>query len=235
MNNDFPTEQWRDVVGYEGLYQVSNHGRVMDVIDNRLLLGHLSAGGYHVVHFKGAANQRRSHLVHLLVARAFIGECPDGMEIDHIDTVKSNNHVSNLEYVTHLENVRRAVKNGLMGKLSDEKAEQIRAAYVPYITTYADLANRFNVSEATVRSIIKGKTWRTETTTADSSHPFQKLSPEDCEHIKQWRKLGFKIYQIAEAYDVSDALISQIVNGKRRKSPTAPDSGARGTESGVRS
>lgn len=124
MKLDTPVEEWRDVVGWEGLYQASSHGcirsldRVVEMRNGilRLHKGQLLAPAYDDVGrarvnlcFAGQGNMR---LVHRLVAEAFIGPCPEGMEVCHNDGNASHNHVSNLRWDTHLENVQDTLRHG---------------------------------------------------------------------------------------------------------------------------
>lgn len=97
------TELWKDVKGYEGLYQVSNKGRVRR--DGRVLSTPPDSNGYCVaVLCKGGV--RHSVKVHRIVAAAFLGEPFDGAEVNHIDEDKSNNSAENLEWCTRLQNIR---------------------------------------------------------------------------------------------------------------------------------
>jgi hypothetical protein len=103
-------EIWKDIRGYEGLYRVSNLGRVR----SKTKLLHLNTNTYgykHVTLSKG--NVQKTVLVHRLVASAFI-ENPIGLpQINHKDGDKRNNTVGNLEWVTQGENNRHAIKNNL--------------------------------------------------------------------------------------------------------------------------
>lgn len=124
-------EEWRPVVGYEGRYLVSNYGRVKSLIrkgpdrDNlgteyeHLLTQSLSNAGYYVVCLckdKKAMNKT----VHRLVAAAFIG-LPAGMVVNHIDSCRTNNHVSNLEITTMKGNTQHALKKGRLGRTFPHK------------------------------------------------------------------------------------------------------------------
>lgn len=101
------TEIWRDIPGYEGLYQVSNQGQVKSLRFNKeRLLSNRSTDskGYRVVHlYNGQTSSVRS--VHSLVALAFLGESPKGHDVNHIDGDRLNNDLSNLEIITHRENI----------------------------------------------------------------------------------------------------------------------------------
>lgn len=103
-------EEWKPVVGFEGLYEVSNHGNVRSIQfhgKKRIKLMTLTPvkAGYLQVKLRDWENKVESkYMVHRLVAQAFIPN-PDNLpHIDHIDTITSNNKVSNLRWVTPLEN-----------------------------------------------------------------------------------------------------------------------------------
>lgn len=107
-------EVWRWVVGYEGLYMVSNMGNVMTVpkrthSNGFLLTPTIGTNGYQTVHLrKDGASKRPS--VHRLVAVAFIPN-PDNLpEVNHIDGEKTNNSVDNLEWCTRSKNVRHSIR-----------------------------------------------------------------------------------------------------------------------------
>lgn len=104
-------ETWRDIPDFPS-YAVSNRGRVKRIAGGRgavpgRILRQRKYHGYMYVRLS-EANEPTLKTVHSLVASAFLGACPEGMEVNHRDGVKSNNAPSNLEYVTHAENMRHA-------------------------------------------------------------------------------------------------------------------------------
>lgn len=101
-------EIWRDVVGFEGLYKVSNYGNVLSVKSNRLLKPFDNKGYLRVQLWKDGKCFKR--LVHRLVAEAFLEKPGDGYQVNHKDLNKKNNHVDNLEWVIPEENVRHAIE-----------------------------------------------------------------------------------------------------------------------------
>lgn len=102
-------EEWRDIEGYEGLYRVSNLGRVKNIKFNRILTGSQNTWGYLAVSLC-KNGKGRSFSIHSLVIRSFVGKAPiqeNGIPYDchHKDGNKRNNNLSNLEYVTKSENI----------------------------------------------------------------------------------------------------------------------------------
>ena len=109
-------EIWKDVVGYEGYYQVSNMGNVRSVdryvphknfgqkfCKGGLMATHITNSGYVSVNLC-KNNRYKSYDIHRLVALAFIGFCGSKMEVNHKDENKQNNAVENLEWVTREQN-----------------------------------------------------------------------------------------------------------------------------------
>ena len=114
-------EEFKDIEGYEGLYQISDYGNVKSlsrlikrplgnnyVSDERIMKPQKTLKGYLSVNlYKNGLNKR--FYVHRLVANAFIGKI-DGLTIDHINNDKSDNKVSNLSIMTQNENYMKYIK-----------------------------------------------------------------------------------------------------------------------------
>jgi hypothetical protein len=114
---ELANEEWRDVVGYEGIYSISNLGRVRRDLARNATPGKIlklgkKARGYFSVSLS-INDKRRSHAVHKLVAAAFFGECPPGKQVNHKYPPKTNNRVDNLEYLTQRENIQHSIRTGL--------------------------------------------------------------------------------------------------------------------------
>lgn len=106
-------EIWKDIKEYEGIYQVSNLGRVKSLKhskEGKLLKGRVTGKGYlSVALFRNSV--RKSNSIHRLVAEAFIPNPENKPEVNHIDENKLNNDVSNLEWVTSKENSNHGTRN----------------------------------------------------------------------------------------------------------------------------
>lgn len=113
-------EIWKDVVGFEGLYQVSNLGRIKSLSKNvgfyfrkeKILSNCYQNNGYLVVNLSKKTEVSRKS-IHRLVAQAFIPNPERKAQVNHKDGNKQNNCVSNLEWCTDSENKRHAFKTGL--------------------------------------------------------------------------------------------------------------------------
>lgn len=111
-----PPEEWRPVVGYEGLYEVSNLGRVHGLPRKNVPNGHMmraarNSRGYYTLSLS-VEGVKRSHTLHSLVAAAFLGPRPDGLDVLHGDGNPANNAASNLRYGTVSENNYDSVAHG---------------------------------------------------------------------------------------------------------------------------
>lgn len=96
-------EIFKDIPGYEGLYQVSNYGRVKSLYTDKILSPHLNWAGYpEVILYRN--HKRYKEKIHRLVATTFIPNPDNKPQVDHIDTDKTNNQQNNLRWVTNKEN-----------------------------------------------------------------------------------------------------------------------------------
>lgn len=119
-------EEWRDIEGYEGLYQVSNEGRVKSLdkyVDNRWgtkqfvkgkVLTNVKTQGYWYVGLNKNGKYKR-HRIHRLVAEAFIPNPNNLLEVNHKDENPDNNTVENLEWCDHSYNINYGTRNKRVG------------------------------------------------------------------------------------------------------------------------
>ena len=126
-------EVWKDIVGYEGFYQVSNKGNIYSVerlnsrgnrCGGRMLKPRCDKSGYlKVVLCKNGI--MKSKTIHRLVAEAFIPN-PNGLpQVNHIDEVKDNNNVDNLEWCTNKHNANHGTRNERMAQSLSKKVKAV--------------------------------------------------------------------------------------------------------------
>lgn len=106
-------EEWRDIPGYKGLYQVSSAGNVKSLPKyhskiEKMLKGYPDKDGYIKVRLCLNTKIRKSHFVHRLVAISFINNEKCLPEVDHINTIKNDNRVENLRWCDHKSNINNA-------------------------------------------------------------------------------------------------------------------------------
>lgn len=175
MLEDLVGEIWKWISGYEGLYQVSNYGRIKtfprhsrykEIMIRRPALG---TGGYLQVglHKNGIS---KTFDIHRLVAQTFIPNPLNLPEVNHKFGNKFDNYVENLEWCTDTENKQHALKTGLIragadrneAKLTAEQVRWVRANYKPYDPIFGAtaLARKFNVSPKTIMHVVNRKTYK---------------------------------------------------------------------------
>lgn len=166
-------EQWKSIVGYESFYVISESGIVQSKRSWRGKYREMGqrpdAKGYLRVGLTDETGHQRARRVHILVAEAFIGPRPEGLQLNHKDGNKINNHWSNLEYVTASENSTHAVKMGLRhspcgsahkrSKLTEEQVLEIRRRYSSGGDS-AGLAKEFGIDKSNVWLIVTRKAWK---------------------------------------------------------------------------
>lgn len=175
MNDIYEQESWKEVVGYEGLYEVSSCGRVRSLdrlihreqsgnkvvipIKGKLLSLRQDKDGYLIVNLSKHGT-KVSKRVHRLVAQAFIANPEDKPQVNHIDGKKNNNIVSNLCWVTSLENISHSWGKGLRRtKLSLDDVLYIYEVYTPHNEEYNQhaLAKKFNIHPRFVRKVANAE------------------------------------------------------------------------------
>lgn len=120
--NDLLNEEWKNIKGYENLYQVSNYGRIKSlkkhsIFNNRtyptkILKCHINTKKYLDIELC-RCNKSHRYRIHRLVAEHFIPNPENKPQVNHIDCDKSNNKTNNLEWCNNSENQQHAFKNGL--------------------------------------------------------------------------------------------------------------------------
>jgi hypothetical protein len=167
-------EEWRDIPDLAGFYQASSLGRIRRVAAKAyrntkpggiLSQSFRSPGRAAVWVSVGNVIQRRP--VARLVASAFLGPCPKGLTVNHIDGNKENNIPGNFEYITPVENTRHGVSLGLNCFGSKNGNAKINESDVTEILKLVgcgvprkDIASKLGIGKATIDGIVSGRTWK---------------------------------------------------------------------------
>jgi len=184
---DFMEEIWKEVIGWENSFMVSSIGRVKAIYKNRpntnncsswkhredkIRKTRLTPHGYISANLYDKGKQERPKIifVHVLVAQAFIPNPQNKRCVNHINGIKTDNRVENLEWVTHGENVSHSWRTKLSditkisgeknwcAKLNDDSVRFIKANIDKY--TLQELGTMFNVSLHAIFNIKSGRGWK---------------------------------------------------------------------------
>jgi DNA-binding transcriptional regulator YiaG len=173
-------EIWKDIPEYEGIYQVSNLGnlksydrivffnKVKALRKGKILSLRQNKDGYLYTNIS-VDKKRKTIKPHRIVAKVFIQNIEKKTCVNHINGIKNDNRVENLEWVTHSENTKHAVKIGLKKgkrngtshfcKLDKKQVEEIRNIYLKGNISQLNLAKLFNISQSQVSRILRKENW----------------------------------------------------------------------------
>lgn len=164
-------EEWRDIPEYGGRYRVSNLGRVLNTQSGRwassperVLKNSIGNHGYPVVNLRKPGGSRTPVLVHRLVARTFLGECPEGQQVRHRNGDRSNPALRNLSYGTQADNEEDKKRHGTarepeyLAKLTRRKVAAIRGLVAAGWNQNV-LSAVFGVTPQTICDIKKQRSW----------------------------------------------------------------------------
>jgi hypothetical protein len=171
-------DYWKDVEGYEGLYQVSNTEKVRSLdryvksrigkrfAKGRVLKQMLGKFGYLTVYLCNKKGKKRKP-VHRLVAQSFILNPNNYLEINHKNGIKTDNRVGNLEWCTRSQNMKHAYINGLksnrgekhsQAKLTEKQVVEIKSKIIQGCRNI-DLAIEYNISAKNISNIKTSRRW----------------------------------------------------------------------------
>lgn len=153
------TETWKDIPGYEGLYQASDCGNIRNG-RGRLIALCNGSGGYKVA----SLGKNNSCLVHRLVALSFIGApTQEKPLVLHANGDRSDNRLANLRYGDYFDNSADAIKHGTQVRGERQHVAKLTYEQVKHIKTSDEstshLAKKYNVTRQCIYLIRKNKNW----------------------------------------------------------------------------
>lgn len=165
MNNENIEEQRKDIKGYEGLYLISNRGRVLSLyqykrnsgsgyyINTRELKKSISTTGYEKVGLT-KNGRRKNYKIHRLVAKHFVANPFNRDVVNHIDGDYLNNNADNLEWCTTAENCIHALEEGLKGAFDIDK-NSLEYLYLDKNMTPSEIGAIFGISRVPIDNKLK--------------------------------------------------------------------------------
>jgi len=228
-----PHENWKPVVDCEGLYAISDSGKVRREVSKTrakagtMLKGYIDRDGYANV---GVSVHGKPKLirVHRAVFTAFVGPIPQGFVINHKDGNKLHNAVSNLEAVSNRDNILHAYavlnRSPTGNKIHESDVISIREKHADGIAM-KNLAKKYGLSHTAIMLIVRGKTWkrvggpiRTERKLSQTQADVTKrISDDTARNIVQRCKNGESPYKLAKEFGVHARSIYNWIEGKSRK------------------
>lgn len=160
---------YKDVVGYEEYFTISEDGKVFSKRTNKELKQTKLKTGYMSFATKigGRNGINKCFRVHILVAEAFISNPLNLPQVNHIDGNKENNHFSNLEWISPSDNLKHAYSLGLIqalkgpnnsqAKFTSNDVEEIRL--LAPLHSYRKIGRMYGVSHNTISNILNNKTY----------------------------------------------------------------------------
>lgn len=223
----------KDINGYNGEYQIDIYGNVWSFKKSKeiILKPQRMKNGYRTIGLK-KNGIGKTFLIHRLVAIAFIDNPENKPEVNHINGNKNDNTVSNLEWVTHSENMTHGFENGLIdlngenqvnSKLKEKDIQEI-ILLRKQKWTCKQISKKIGVSSAHINRILNNKRWKYLNNSfcnkdfnlraKGEKNGNSKLNEEKVRLIRQMRKEGKTLQKIADEFGVNNTLISQIVRYK---------------------
>lgn len=235
-----PSEEWRPVEGYETLYSVSNFGKVRRekgymCKETHLIAQRNNKHGYPCVQLTSNA-KNKGHLVHRLVAKAFIPRVTGKNDINHKNGIRTDFSIENLEWCTVAENnfhqcyiLKTGPKSGedaYNATITEQQALEIISLYEMGVRL-AEISRRLGIHHGNCENIVRGRTWKhlprdplktqKRFTRGEGAH-MAILKEADVIEIRRLYASGLRCVEIQRMYPgVKYGTISSIVLGKNWK------------------
>lgn len=158
-------EIWKEMVA-DNRYEVSNFGNVRRKSNGRVRTPSSTPKGYKVIVISRPGSKHIGVYVHREVLRAFVGKCPEGYQVSHLNGNNADNRLENLAYESPTENNNRKKLHGTQtfgeshgtAKLKNEDVKRLREMLLD-MKSYAEIGRILSISPSQVKRIATGKNW----------------------------------------------------------------------------
>lgn len=225
---------WRDIKGYESIYQVSDTGLVrsldrtvwnkgvgvMQNLKGKILKPKVHTTGYYEVMLYNQYRKTKMHRVHRLVAENFLDNPQDKKIVNHKDGIKTNNNVSNLEWCTSIENAHHAINTGLKkfgdytnsSKLTEELVIKARKEFLTGKYTCYQIARKYKIGFNAMARAIRGDSWFYVTGVVVTEEDWERLNKK--KKLKVTDEMIFEIKERVENGEKLTILLKEYQIGK---------------------
>lgn len=217
MENEFTP-----IKGMEGRYEISRNGIVRSVFscwlfpDGKIMSASIGSAGYFRISMMAGRGHRRTCSLHRLIATAFIPNPENKPQVNHINGIKTDNRIENLEWVTNRENIVHAYATGLAKplygedagtkKITNNQAIEILNMVGPNI----EIAERYGIDQSTVGFIKSGWAWGEIT---GKVYKRKRLSIPVVKLIKKDLSEGLTSKEISQKHGIDSELVYDIKSG----------------------
>ena len=223
-------EIWKPIIGFEGLYEVSDRGRIKRVkgfraCKDRILKPYANHRGYLLIGlYKNSCVVGKQ--IHRLVLEAFIESCPEQKECNHKNGIKTDNRLENLEWVTHSQNEKHKYNTlGYIGprgeRQGNSKLTTIEVLAIRQLCkrgyNQSRIAEWFNVTRGTINDIYNGKRWKHIECGISNKNEYgnSKLTKAQITIIRKlYKNKKQTCKELSQTFNVNQKTINNIINYK---------------------